>query len=677
REGEAIAWHILEALGRKEDNSVKRIVFHEITESAIKHAINYPRNIDHNLVNAQQARRILDRLVGYELSPLLWKKVRYGLSAGRVQSVAVRLIVDREREINAFKQEEYWTIMATFEKKEFNGSSCFEAILVRKGENKVQIGNQAQAENILKELKDNLYEISLVEEKTVKRYPAPPFITSTLQQEAARKLRFSVRKSMMIAQQLYEGVDIGNKRMGLITYMRTDSVHLADSALKQAREVISAQFGNEYALSAPRHFKSKKGAQEAHEAIRPVDFEIFPSEIKPHLDKDQANLYELIWKRAIASQMAEAILDQTVVEVKADASGYIFRASGQVIKFPGFMRLYKEDLDNNESLRNGEAQTDEDEKILPKLSQGEALEEKGLSPQQHFTKPPPRYTEASLVRKLEAEGIGRPSTYAPTISTIISRGYIEKERQNLKPTDTAGVVNDLLVEHFSRIVDIGFTATMEEDLDKIAEGQKSWVPLVREFYDPFHEGVILKEKTLKKEDIVNEKSQEKCTECGSEMVVKLGRFGKFLSCSNYPKCKTARPLKENEVQKTPERIELEKKLGAKKCEKCGKPMEIKDGKYGEFLACTAYPDCKHVQAIIKFTGVKCPKCKNGQLIERRTRKGGKVFYGCNKFPKCRFATWDKPLKTTCKKCGGIKVEKLTKKEGKQVKEEVCLGCKVE
>lgn len=674
REGEAIAWHILQALGWKENKRVKRIVFHEITKKAILDAVNKPRSIDVNLVDAQQARRVLDRLVGYELSPLLWKKVRFGLSAGRVQSVAVRLVVDREREIRNFKIEEYWTIMALFYPEAKKSGSEFQAFLTRQGEKKLEISNEKQAQEILKELNDAQYKVTSVEQKEVRRYPAPPFITSTLQQEAARKLGFSVKRTMMIAQQLYEGVEINKKRMGLITYMRTDSVNLAESAIKEAREVILNQFGLQYALASGRRFKSKKGAQEAHEAIRPVDFMIAPSEVTAFLKKEQAALYELIWKRAVASQMAEAVFDQTGIDISASQGNYVFRATGQVMKFPGFMKLYQEGKDRE---TDDESKKDEDsDRILPELHQGQDVSLKELIPDQHFTKPPARYTEASLVRKLEAEGVGRPSTYAPTISTIMSRGYIEKEGRALKPTDTAEVVNDLLVEHFSNIVDIGFTARMEEDLDEIAEGKKPWVPIVKEFYGPFHENIINKDKNLKKSDIVNEKSDELCDVCGSAMVVKLGRFGKFLSCSDYPKCKNARPLKEDVVEKSAERLDLERKLGAKKCEKCGQPMEIKDGKYGEFLACTAYPKCKHVQPIIKFTGVKCPQCGNGQLIERRTRKGGKIFYGCNKFPKCKFATWDKPVKLPCKKCGGLKVSKVSRKGDKEAARVVCIKCEL-
>ncbi len=468
---------------------------------------------------------------------------------------------------------------------------------------------------------------------------------------------------MVLAQIMYEGVDVFGETMGIITYMRTDSMNLAETALKQAQEVISKEFGKEFGLASPRFYKSKKGAQEAHEAIRPTDLSLHPQALKPFLDKDQMRLYELIWMRTVASQMKEAILEQVGVDIAAEKSGralpYIFRATGQTIVFAGFMKAYTEGKDDPQE------ELEEMEKILPELQQGEALDVRGLKPEQHFTKPPPRYTEASLVKKLESEGIGRPSTYAPTISTIVDRGYIKKEKKQLVPTDTAEVVNDVLVEHFPDVVDYKFTAKMEEDLDAIAEGKRAWVPVIKDFYGPFHHAIEVKQDTLKKEDIVNEESSEKCDKCGLPMVIKLGRFGKFLSCSNYPKCKNAKPL--HAPEKSPADIELEKKLAGKKCDKCGKPMVIKTGRFGSFLGCSGYPDCKGIQAIIHFTGVKCSGCGEGQLIERHTRKGGRTFYGCNKFPKCKFATWDKPLKN-CETCGkGVVV---TTKDGA----EKCLTC---
>ncbi|MEK7528951.1 MAG: type I DNA topoisomerase [Patescibacteria group bacterium] len=647
REGEAIGWHILEALKIPESENVKRIVFHEITKGAILEALEHPRALDHDLINAQQARRVLDRLVGYELSPLLWKKIRYGLSAGRVQSVAVRLIVEREREIKAFQADEYWNITAEFNEK----GKSFAAALNKIDGKKAEIKNEASAKEVVTALDGAAYRVAAVDEKQVKRTPAPPFITSTLQQEAARKLNFSVKKTMMLAQQMYEGVEIYGEHVGVITYMRTDSVNLSKLATAQAKEVIANSFGPEYSLPSPRLYKSKKGAQEAHEAIRPTDLSRDPGEIKQFLTRDQHRLYELIWKRTLACQMQEAILNQLGIDIEAEKSAvrlpYVFRATGQTIAFAGFLKVYSEGHDDDDEAE------DEGESMLPKVAQGDSLKLEKLESTQHFTKPPPRYTEASLVKKLESEGIGRPSTYAPTISTVLARGYVEKEDRALKPTDTGEVVNDLLVEHFPNIVDLQFTAKMEEKLDDVADGKCEWVPLMRDFYVPFHAVVEEKNKTLKKEDIVNEETSEICEKCGKPMVIKLGRFGKFLSCSNYPECKNARPLDE---QKSEALAELQKKFADKKCDKCGEPMEVKSGRFGNFLGCSKYPECKNIEAIVTYSGVKCPSCEEGQLIERRTRKGGRIFWGCNKFPKCKTATWDKPVKI-CEKCQGMVVHR--------------------
>ena len=468
---------------------------------------------------------------------------------------------------------------------------------------------------------------------------------------------------MMFAQVMYEGVDVFGETTGLITYMRTDSVNLSQTALTQANQVIEKEFGNEYLLEMPRLYKSKKGAQEAHEAIRPVNMELHPQALKAFLDKDQLRLYELIWMRTIACQMKEAVLEQVGADIEPRKNGaalpYTFRATGQTIVFPGFMKAYTEGKDNPEE------ELEENEKLLPALKEGEKVDLQKLLPEQHFTKPPARYTEASLVKKLESEGIGRPSTYAPTISTIVERGYITKDKKQLVPTDTAEVVNDLLVKNFPEIVDFKFTAKMEEELDEVAEGTREWVPVIREFYAPFHKAIVEKEVTLKKEDIVNEVSTEKCDKCGSAMVIKLGRFGKFLSCSNYPTCKNAKPL--HAVEKTPKQIEMEKKLADKKCSKCGSPMVIKNGRFGSFLGCSNYPTCKNIESIVISTGVKCSACGEGELSVRRTRRGGRTFYGCTKYPKCKFATWEKPIRNceVCKK--GVVVQT---KEGV----EKCLTC---
>ncbi|MFC1599885.1 type I DNA topoisomerase [Patescibacteria group bacterium] len=671
REGEAIGWHLLKALKvDPKKHEVKRIVFHEITKSAILKSIEEPREINNDLVDAQQARRVLDRLVGYELSPLLWKKIRYGLSAGRVQSVAVRLIVEREREIEAFKPEEFWKMIGNFYG---DAKKDFEAQLAKIDGDKAEVGDKKTADKILKDLEGADYKVTKVVEKKAKRNPAPPFITSTLQQEASRKLGFSVKKTMVIAQQLYEGVETSEGQEGLITYMRTDSFNLSNDAIAQAHKMIEKEYGKEYVAEKARVYKKSKGAQEAHEAIRPANIERTPESLKKQLNKDQFRLYELIWKRMIACQMKTALLNQ--IKASIEAEQYTFEATGQTVEFAGFMKVYIEDEDEEDdpNAEKDEEKTKKHEKFLPPLKENESLDCKKLDATQHFTQPPHRFTEAALVKKLESEGIGRPSTYAPTISTVQTRGYIEKLGKALRPTDTGNVVTDFLVKYFPDIVDYKFTAEMEEDLDLIAHGKKEWEPIIKEFYGPFHDNIVDKEKTVSKADVVNEETDEVCEMCKSPMVIKLGRFGKFLSCSNYPECKNAKPLPKKEGEEELEREkpkidpELEKKLKGKKCDKCGNLMEIKVGKYGHFLGCSNYPDCKNIQPIVKFSGVKCPRCKKGQLVERHARRTGKAFYGCNQFPRCKFATWDKPLVDKCKKCKGMMVEK---KDG----EVVCNDC---
>ncbi len=538
REGEAIGWHLLHALGvNKKKTPVKRIVFHEITKPAIKAAVDNPRQINQDVVDAQQARRVLDRLVGYELSPLLWKKVRYGLSAGRVQSVAVRLIVEREREIEAFVPEEYWTVVGNFEKldqKLKKNDRCFQAELKKHKGKKYVPNSEKSVKEVLKAIEKADYKVTKVTEKQTKRSPAPPFITSTLQQEASRKLGFSVKKTMMVAQQLYEGVKMKEGLQGVITYMRTDSVNLSNLALDAAKKVITDQFGKEYALPKPRRYKGKKGAQEAHEAIRPVNLEWSPDEISHYLNKDQRRLYELIWKRTIACQMAQAVLDRVAADIEPFKDGksteYLFRATGQTVKFPGFMKVYMESSDDEEADNRKSG-----EKLLPKLVEGEDVKLDKMDTNQHFTKPPARYTEASLVKTLESEGIGRPSTYAPTISTIVNRGYIEKEGRTLFPTDLAMVVTDVLVEHFPDVVDYKFTAEMEEKLDHVEEGKQKWVPMIKAFYGPFHKNIEKKEKTLQKEDVLKERVLGKDKKSGMEVIVRHGRFGPFVQLGNYTK----------------------------------------------------------------------------------------------------------------------------------------------
>ncbi len=652
REGEAIAWHLLAALKIPKDKKVPRIVFHEITKTAVESALKNPRELDRKLIDAQQARRVLDRLVGYELSPLIWKKIRYGLSAGRVQSVAVRLIVEREREIEKFKPVEFWSVAANLETPR---GDFFTAELSKIAGKKAEVHSKNEAEKIEMDLKGAEWKVGKVEKKERKRKPAAPFITSTLQAEASRKLGFSVKKTMMLAQRLYEGSDADE---GLITYMRTDSTNLAASAVKSARSVIEKKWGKEFNPEKPRTFTKKaKGAQEAHEAIRPTDPARFPESLKDSLEDDAFRLYELIWQRFIACQMEDAVLDQTGVDV--EAKDYTFRATGQIVKFAGFLAAYSRGYDSEEEAK------EDSEKLLPEILADEILKLLDLKSEQHFTKPPARYTEATLVKKLESEGIGRPSTYAPTISTVQVRGYVEKEGRTLKPTDTGMVVNDFLVKHFARIVDYQFTARMEEQLDEIAEGKHRWNEIMKEFYVPFHKEVEEKTDSIKKEDVVNEETDEICDKCGKAMVIKLGRFGKFLSCSGYPECKNAKPL--DKKQEAAE-IELNEKIAGQKCPECKKPLTVKRGRFGMFVGCSGYPDCKFIEKKASSMGIKCPDCGKGELTEKFARKTKKKFWGCNAYPDCKFASWDEPQKTPCE-CGGVVVHKLGKNE-----KLVCLKC---
>ncbi len=654
REGESIAWHLVQALDldeskpkkkAKADDSktdevkvdtdrVKRIVFHEITKTAIEEALAHPRSIDQNLVDAQQARRVLDRLVGYELSPFLWRKIRYGLSAGRVQSVAVRLVVEREREIQAFKSEEYWSIEAALSK--LDSEQTFTGKLSKindKSVSKMDIGSEKDAKTIVTDLEGASYVVKDIQKKEVKRNPSAPFTTSTLQQEAARKLGFSAKQTMMIAQQLYEH--------GHITYMRTDSLNLAASALTQAQEVIASEFGKQYGLSAPRTFTNKsKGAQEAHEAIRPTNLAMLPQDFKAGTaDKGHGKLYDLIWKRTIASQMQQAVFDQTSVDISAsslklEARSYVFRANGQVVKFDGFIRAYTEGLD--------EKAEDEIEGVLPELSIEEKLKLRELLPLQHFTEPPARYTDATLVKALEAHGIGRPSTYAPTLATIQERDYVTKEDKKYAPTEVGYLVNDMLVENFPEIVDINFTAKVEADFDKIAEGEEEWVPVIRNFYTPFKKHLAEKEETVEKQV---ETSTTPCPHCGKMMLIKFGRMGKFLACPD-PESKVTMPLPEEAAKIA----ELTEKTKGEICPICGKAMEVKRGRFGYFLGCVDYPKCKGIAKIWNKTGFKCPSClasdsrkdKPGDVVEKKSRGRGKPFFACTRWPDCEFIINLKP-----------------------------------
>lgn len=629
REGEAIAWHLEHILKPKKGKS-KRITFHEITKSAIENAIKSPRTINKNLVDAQQGRRILDRLVGYEMSPFLWKKVAKGLSAGRVQSVAVRLVVEREREIQDFKQEEYWTIEAIFSKN----NQEFEAKLHKidqKALKKLDIKNEKQAKELLDKLQKQNYKIAKVEMKEVAKKAPTPFKTSTLQQDAIRKLHFSAKQTMMIAQQLYEGIELGTLgSTGLITYMRTDSLNLSNEFKNQAKDYIEKKFGKNYLGPKSRAYKKTKGAQEAHEAIRPTKADRSPDSIKEFLNNNQYKLYKLIWERSVASQMADAKFNQTAIDIEDEKNKYTFRANGVQIKFDGWQKAYS---------------TETKETILPKLKEKDKLETKKIEPLQHFTQPPARYTEAALVKALEERGIGRPSTYAPTIATIQDRNYVHKEEKKLAPTDVAFIVNDLLVEHFPKIVDYDFTANMEEDLDKIAEGKKEWQPIIDDFYKPFKENLKKKEKEISKKEITEKETKEVCEKCGSPMVIKMGRFGKFLACSNYPECKNTKNIVTTngfEVQ--------EEETTDEKCPECGAPLQVKHGRYGKFLGCSKYPECKFIKPILKKTGVKCPNCGKGEIVERKSKKG-RTFYGCSNYPKCKNAYWSKPVDKKCPDCG--------------------------
>ncbi|ABQ27842.1 type I DNA topoisomerase [Geotalea uraniireducens] len=657
REGEAISWHLLAALGldkKKPAIDIKRVVFHEITKGAIIHAVENPRSISHELVDAQQARSVLDYLVGFNLSPFLWKKIRYGLSAGRVQSVALRLVCEREKEIQAFTEQEYWTIaaqLATGAQQNVT-ANLVEAEGQKLG--KFGIPDKAAAERLTEILANGSYQVDKVTRSERKRQPSPPFTTSTLQQEAARKLGFSAKKTMSIAQKLYEGIDVGEGTVGLITYMRTDSVVLSQQALDEAHEVITSLYGKEYALAKPRFFKNKaKNAQEAHEAIRPTYICKTPVELKKFLSSDQFKLYDLIWKRTVACQMAEALLDQTSVDIGA-GEGYKFRAAGTVIRFPGFMKLYIEGVDD---------ETEEKEGVLPPLNEGDPLKLKELLPEQHFTQPPPRYTEATLVKTLEEYGIGRPSTYASIMNTLVERKYARLDKKRFFPEDVGMVVSELLVNHFTKYVDYNFTASLEEELDRVSRGEKKWKPLLHDFWEPFQTLLKQKEGEVNKSDLTTEATDEICPECSKPLVVKLGKFGKFFACSGYPECKYIRPLDKDKKDVA------EPVISEEKCDKCGSQMLIKEGRFGKYLACSAYPACKNIQPLVKpkGTGIKCVECGEGELTEKKSRYG-KMFYSCNRYPQCKFALWDLPVEKPCPKCGfPLLVKKVYKREGEFLK----------
>jgi DNA topoisomerase-1 len=661
REGEAIAWHIANAIKGKEKKTktkkaasgpvIHRVRFNEITPKAIKAAINAPADLDTNLFEAQQARRILDRLVGYQISPLLWEKVKRGLSAGRVQSVALRIVCKREDEIKKFVAEEYWSLVA-----HMRGSKLpeFESKLIEWQGKKAEIKTGAQADKLLSAVKASDFILKEVVRQERRRHPTPPFITSKLQQEAARKLGFTAKKTMMLAQRLYEGVEMGEEGyVALITYMRTDSVRVSSDALTEVREFIGGQFGKNFLPESPNQYKGKKGAQDAHEAIRPVSMEYAPDKVKAFLERDMFRLYDLIWKRFVASQMVPAIFDQTTFNIAAGDA--LFRSTGSVLKFQGFIAVYMEGTDET-----GEKDEEENE-TLPDLTEGETLKCMKLEPHQHFTQPPPRFTEASLVKELEEQGIGRPSTYASIMGVIQEKEYVKKQEGKFHPTHLGTVVNELLTVSFPNIFDVGFTAQMESELDDIEDGTRGWVSVLNDFYTPFKttlEQAKVEMKDVKRQEIPTE---FKCEKCASAMVIKWGRHGEFLACSNYPECKNTKEfrrlddgsLKIAEAETTDE-----------VCVNCGSPMLIKRGRFGKFLACSKYPECKTTKAI--SIGVKCPECA-GDIVQKQSRKG-KVFFGCGNYPKCNFATWDRPVPEACPQCKSpFLVEKYSKQGGTKIK----------
>lgn len=662
REGEAISWHLHELLKKKgalKNKQTHRVVFHEITKQAVNDAIDHPRELSMDLVNAQQARRALDYLVGFTLSPLLWKKVRRGLSAGRVQSPALRMIVERELEIEAFKPQEYWTIEADAEADK----KAFQAKLTHYQNDKLSqfsINETTQAHTVV----DNLNQaaggelkVVKVEKKQRRRNPAAPFTTSTLQQEASRKLGFGAQRTMSVAQQLYEGVDTGEGAVGLITYMRTDSVTLANEAIDEVRTLIADKYGNKAVPGKPQSYKTKsKNAQEAHEAIRPTSVMRTPEDMKAYLSADQLKLYTLIWQRTMASQMIHATLNTVAVDLQC-GEGNLFRATGSTVVDPGFMSVYMEGRDDTRG--------DKDEKLLPPMDEGDVITLKAIRPEQHFTEPPPRFSEASLVRSLEEHDIGRPSTYANIISTLLQREYVELINKRFHPTDVGRVVGKFLVEHFTRYVDYDFTARLEDELDAVSRGEEEWIPLLRKFWSPFKEQVETKDKEVKRSDVTQEMLDENCPKCGKQLSSRLGRSGRFIGCTGYPDCDYTRNIDGEETTASePEKVE------GRSCPKCESDLIYRTGRYGKFIGCSAYPKCKHIEPLEqpKNTGVDCPKCEKGEILTRKSRRG-KVFYSCERYPDCDYAVWNEPVAEACPACNWpILTIKTTKSRGT---EKVC------
>mgnify|MGYP003638578018 FL=1 len=663
REGEAISWHVAELLKEKKllkDKPIYRVVFHEITKAAIQSAIKEPRELSMEMVDAQQARRALDYLVGFNLSPLLWKKIRRGLSAGRVQSPALRLIVERELEIEAFKSREYWSI----ESKVSSSEQAFSAKLTVFDNEKLSQFSVTDEERA-KQVTDSLLSaaagkllVKTLKKKQRKRNPAAPFTTSTLQQEAARKLGFTTKKTMQVAQQLYEGVTIGTESEGLITYMRTDSVNLADEAVESIRQLIATRYGKENVPAKPLVYKTKsKNAQEAHEAVRPSSVERIPEEIRGSLTNDQYKLYLLIWKRTVACQMAHAVIDMVSAELTC-GNEHIFRATGSTVNKPGFMSVYLEGKDDTKG------DDDSKENLLPPMKEGELVDLIEVIPNQHFTEPPPRYGEASLVKSLEEYGIGRPSTYASIISTLQNREYVELEQKRFYPTDVGRIVIKFLTEHFTNYVDYDFTAKLEDDLDAVSRGEMKWLPVMEKFWQPFKSLIDDKEQSVQRSDVTQEAMEEKCPECGKQLSIRLGRNGRFIGCTDYPECGYTRNLNDDAASAEPEVVE------GRQCPKCDANLIIRSGRYGKFIGCSAYPACKHMEPLEKpkDTNVVCPECKKGSILERKSRKG-KIFYSCSNYPKCKYALWNEPINEPCPNCNWpILTVKITKSRGA---EKVC------
>ncbi|GGP26106.1 type I DNA topoisomerase [Silvimonas amylolytica] len=656
REGEAISWHIMEILKDKKltgkDRTFKRVVFHEITEAAVKAAVANPRDIDDDMVDAQQARSALDYLVGFNLSPLLWRKVRSGLSAGRVQSPALRLICERETEIRAFTAQEYWTIHLDSHKARSKFGARLSAWQGKKLD-QFDIPDEKTQSTILSALQGKDAKVANVEKKKKSRSPAAPFTTSTLQQEAVRKLGMTTDRAMRTAQQLYEGVDVGQGTVGLITYMRTDSVALANEALDEIRGYIESNFDKDYLPSAPVVYKNKaKNAQEAHEAIRPTSILRTPEAVKPYLSADQFKLYQMIWKRTLACQMTPARFDTVGVDIEVGPEA-VFRASGQTLVFPGFIAVYQEDQDDVEDDEEGEAR-------LPALEAGEVLPVDKLFGEQHFTQPPPRYSEASLVKTLEEFGIGRPSTYASIIKTLKDREYVDLDKKRFIPTDTGEVVNKFLTDHFTQYVDYNFTARMEDQLDDISTGKREWVPVLDEFWKRFHEQVVEKQ-SLSRKEVTQEELDELCPKCGNKLAIRLGKRGRFIGCTTYPECDYTRNLNED-ADTAPTEPEV---VEGRVCPEDGGQLLIKSGRYGKFIGCANYPKCKHIEPLEKpkDTGVECPQCHKGTLTEKKSRYG-KLFYSCSTYPKCTYATWNPPIAEPCPKCAWpVLTLKTTKRRG--------------